>query len=209
MAELKLIVFDCDGVMFDSREANKQYYNRLLEHFGHTPMSGEEIEYVHTHNVMDSVQYIFRQHPATDIEEVHRFREQLGYTEFLPYMLIEPDLKEFLGFLKPRYLTAISTNRTTTMPTILRLFELEAYFDMVVTAFDVSRPKPHPEALTRILSHFGLAADEAVFIGDSMVDRQHAAGVGMRLIAFKNPALDAEYHASSFMEIADLPLFRH
>jgi hypothetical protein len=41
-----------------------------------------------------------------------------------------------------------------------------------------------------------------------MVDREHADGVGMRLIAFKNPALPASYHVSSFMEIPRLPLFR-
>jgi hypothetical protein len=51
--------------------------------------------------------------------------------------------------------------------------------------------------------------DEAVFIGDSMVDKEHADGLGMRLIAFKNPALPADYHVSSFMEIAGLDLFQN
>jgi beta-phosphoglucomutase-like phosphatase (HAD superfamily) len=35
MASLKLVIFDCDGVMFDSMEANRKYYNFLLEKFGH------------------------------------------------------------------------------------------------------------------------------------------------------------------------------
>jgi len=29
----------------------------------------------------------------------------------------------------------------------------------------------------------------------------------MRLIAFKNPELDAEYHVRSFLEISRLPIF--
>ena len=37
---LKLITFDCDGVMFDSRDVNRIYYNDLLAAFGKTiPLS--------------------------------------------------------------------------------------------------------------------------------------------------------------------------
>ena len=207
MPELKLVIFDCDGVMFDSREANRLYYNRLLARFNHPPMDRDELEYVHTHNVLDSVNHIFRHYPPTETDQAHIFRRELDYREFIRHMTIEPDLKEFLAFLKPDFHTAISTNRTTTMPTLLQLFGIASYFDKVVTAFDVEHPKPHPEALLVILNHFGLTAAEAVYIGDSMVDQEHAAGVGMRLIAFKNHALPAAYHVNSFMEITRLPLF--
>jgi hypothetical protein len=40
-----------------------------------------------------------------------------------------------------------------------------------------------------------------------MVDQEHAASVGMRMIAFRNPALPADYHVNSFMEIIALPIF--
>ena len=40
------------------------------------------------------------------------------------------------------------------------------------------------------------------------MDSEHAAAVGMRMIAFKNPSLEAEYHAESFEEVARLPLFK-
>ncbi len=122
-------------------------------------------------------------------------------------MRMEPDLLEFLDFLRPGYKTAISTNRTSTMASVLRIFKLAEKFDKVVTAFDVAHPKPHPEALEQILAHFGYQVDEAVYIGDSMVDREHTDALGMRLIAFKNPVLPAEYHVQSFMEIARLPIF--
>ena len=209
MSKLKLIIFDCDGVMFDSREANRLYYNQLLEHFGYRPMDEDELEYVHTHNVLDSVRYIFRHYPPAETDRAHAYRQQLDYTDFIRHMIMEPDLKEFLTLLKPDYHTAISTNRTTTMPTLLEMFGIESYFDKVITAFDVARPKPHPEALTVILNHFDLSVDEAIFIGDSMVDKEHVDGLGMRLIAFKSPALPADYHVSSFMEIARLDLFQN
>ena len=68
MRELKLIVFDCDGVLFDSREANRRYYNSLRERFGHPPMDEEELEYVHTHNAQLSTRHIFRDYPGEEEE---------------------------------------------------------------------------------------------------------------------------------------------
>ena len=206
MAPLKLVVFDCDGVMFDSKNANRVYYNHIRAAFGRPVMDEEELEYVHMHHVMDSIRHLFRQYPA-DLEQAEAYRQTLDYTPYLQHMVMEPDLLEFLDFLRPDYKTAISTNRTSTMGTVLRMFELADRFDKVVTAFDVARPKPDPEALEQILAHFGCGADEAVYIGDSMVDREHTEALGMRLIAFKNPALPAEYHVRSFMEITRLPFF--
>lgn len=208
MPKLKLVIFDCDGVMFDSKEANRKFYNQLLARFNRPPMSDEELEYVHSHNVIDSVHHIFRQYPSEETDQANAYRKELDYTEFIRYMIIEPDLKDFLAYLKPAYHTAISTNRTTTMPTLLEKFELTPFFDKVVTAFDVTRPKPHPDAMIAILDYFGTTVEESIFIGDSMVDKEHADSVGMRLIAFKNPSLPAHYHVNSFMAITELPFFR-
>jgi HAD superfamily hydrolase (TIGR01509 family) len=204
---LKLVIFDCDGVILDSRLSNREYYNMLLAAFGHGPMSKAELDFVHCHNVMDSVAFLFGRYPEDDLKAVHDYRKSVDYTPFLEYLTLEPDLKEFLHFLRPRHGTAISTNRTTTMPDILARFGLTHLFDLVVTATDVANPKPHPEALLKILDHFGVTAAEAIFIGDSIVDRQHADTVGMRLIAYKNPDLAAEFHVDRFMAIPSLPLF--
>jgi beta-phosphoglucomutase-like phosphatase (HAD superfamily) len=207
MTALKLVIFDCDGVMFDSRDANRIYYNHLLEKFGYPLMDREQEDYVHSHNVLDSVSFIFRKYPH-EIEKVHAYRQSVNYAPFLKYMRIEPDLKEFLRFLKPKFYTAISTNRSTTMGAVMEMHNLTPLFDLVVTSLDVKQPKPHAEALLKILHHFQLAADQAVYIGDSMVDREHTAEVGMRLISFKNPALPAEYHVNSFLDIQNLPVFQ-
>ncbi|WP_456473358.1 HAD family hydrolase [Desulfolithobacter sp.] len=202
---LKLIIFDCDGVLFESREANRHYYNHLLAHFGCPPMSEEEVDYVHIHNVFESVIHIFRNHPQVDMKEVDRYRVQLSYDPFLQYMIMEPDLMDFLRIIKPRYHTAISTNRTTTMDLILDIFKLRPWFDMVVTALTAGRPKPAPDGLRMILDRFDVRVNEAIYIGDSTVDRDHCQSVGMELIAFKNPDLKASYHVDRFMDILELP----
>lgn len=206
MAALKLVIFDCDGVMFDSKNANRVYYNQMLEKFGHPPMDAEELEYVHMHHVMDSVRHIFRNYPE-DLDAADAYRRGVDYTPYLQHMIMEPDLLEFLHFIRPQSKTAISTNRTSTMGPVLQMFRLADLFDKVVTPFDVAQPKPHPEALHQILAHFQCSVAESIYIGDSQVDRDHTAAVGMRLIAFKNRELPAEYHVQSFMEISQLPIF--
>jgi beta-phosphoglucomutase-like phosphatase (HAD superfamily) len=206
---LKLIIFDCDGVLFDSREANRSYYNQLLARFACPPMDEQELDFVHSHNVTDSVSHIFRNHPQIRQEAVDRYRTELDYTPFLQHMIMEPDLLEFLRLIKPCYRTAISTNRTSTMPMILDIFKLRPWFDQVVTALDVPRPKPAPDGLRLILNTFGLNAGEAIYIGDSEVDREHTRSMGMRLIAFKNPSLEAEYHVDSFLAISRLAPFKN
>ena len=204
---LKLVVFDCDGVMFDSCEANRGYYNHLLEHFGCPLMDAEELHYVHIHNVADSICHIFRRHEQINMEAVNSYARTLDYTPYLRYMIMAPDLKDFLRRITPHCHRAVSTNRTNTMELILDMFGLRKHFEIVMTAANAPKPKPAPDALHVILDHFKLKPNEAVFIGDSTVDRDHCAAAGMDLIAFKNAALEARWHVNSFMEVLNLPPF--
>ena len=204
---LKLVIFDCDGVMFDSHETNRAYYNQLLSQFDCPPMSDEEFVYVHAHNVFDSVAHIFRHHNHVNLKEVERYRMDLDYAPFLDRMIIAPDLVKFLETISPDYHRAISTNRTNTMDMVLDIFKLRNWFEYVVTAMNAPHPKPAPDGLHMILNHFNLEVNEAIYIGDSSVDRDHCASVGMKLIAFNNPGLTADYHVDTFMEILSLPPF--
>ena len=206
MTDLKLVVLDCDGVMFDSREANRAYYGHLRERFGRPPLTEQEVGFVHAHPAPESVPFIFRAWPQ-QIEPVNAYRATLDYTPFLRRMAIEPDLLEFLAAVRPPLRTAISTNRTSTMAAVLDTFALRSHFDLVVTALDVVHPKPHPEALLKILDSFGVRAEEGLFVGDTQVDVDHAAAVGMPLVAFRSRNLQAAYHVSSFREILELPPF--
>jgi HAD superfamily hydrolase (TIGR01509 family) len=120
---------------------------------------------------------------------------------------MEPDLIEFLEITGKKYNLAISTNRTNTMEPLLESFNIRDYFDKVVTAGTAKRPKPAPDGMLEILEHFGCQPNEAIFIGDSIVDQQHAASSKVPLIAFRNRDLTAQYHVRSFLEILLLPIF--
>ena len=96
---LKVIAFDCDGVMFDTRRANREYYNQLLANFGRPPMTAAQLDFVHINTVGKSVAHIFE---PGDIDAVNRYRKQLGYLPFIKYMEIEPDLKALLAGLRKK-----------------------------------------------------------------------------------------------------------
>ena len=73
---LKLVIFDCDGVMFSSRESNRLYYNHLLQAFDCPPMDEEELHYVHIHNVHNSIAHIFRKHKHIDPSAIDAYRQR-------------------------------------------------------------------------------------------------------------------------------------
>ena len=207
MELLKLIIFDCDGVLFDSKDANRRYYNDLLARFGYPEMSDEEVSFVHMHNVNDSIRHIFRHYPHQDMSLVHSFRVTSDYSRYLQFMIMEPGLSSFLENVVSRFHLAISTNRTTTMNALLSRYKLTDYFELVVTAADVENPKPAPDALEKILTYFRCRPSESIFIGDSIIDQHHAESMEVPFIAFKNKQLEADYHVKSFAELSRLSLF--
>ena len=199
MEQVKLVIFDCDGVMFDSKEANEAYYNHILAHFGKPPMSSEQSDYVHSHTADQSVVHLFSDDPR--VEQALAYRHEMSYLPFIPMMQMEPYLKGLLHYLRPAYKTAISTNRSDTMNRVLSEHGLEGYFDLVVSSLDVKRPKPDPESLFKILNHFGLSPREAIYIGDSEIDEQTAQAAGIPLVAYKNKNLSAAHWVEHFKEI--------
>jgi phosphoglycolate phosphatase len=199
---IKLVAFDCDGVLFDSRQANIAFYNAILAHFGQSPLSPEAVDYIHSHTVWESLEHIFQGY--ADMAAVVRYARSFDYGPFIAMMVEEPYLREFLTFLRRDCYTALATNRTTTTQDVLRYHGLTDAFDMVVSAQDVSHPKPHPEPLVRLLEHFSLGPREAIFIGDSGVDEQCAMQAGVRFVAYRNPGLTADYYLDSFDAGPDL-----
>ncbi|MCL4503664.1 MAG: HAD family hydrolase [Deltaproteobacteria bacterium] len=199
---IKLVAFDCDGVLFDSRQANIAFYNDILARFERPRMDLEAEDFVHSHTVWESIEYIFQGYP--NLNAVRDYCRNFDYSPFIPMMVEEPHLREFLGFLRPACFTALATNRATTTEAVLSYHRLTDNFDLVISAQDVARPKPHPEAFERILAHFGLEPREAVYIGDSEVDQAFAVNAGVPLVAYRNPRLQADYYLESFAAGPDL-----
>jgi len=195
---LKVIAFDCDGVMFDTQKANREYYNRLLSHFGRPSLTAGQFDYIQVNTVEQSVARLFS---ASELKAVNQYRTEMSYLQFIKYMEIEPDLKTLLKELRPEFKTAVATNRTDTMDKVLDEFGLTDLFDLVVTALDVPNPKPAPDCLESIFKTFQVAPSEMMYIGDSLLDQQAARAAGTQFVAYCNPELKADRHIRSFREL--------
>ena len=156
---LRVIIFDCDGVMFDSRQANINFYNHLLARFDLPPMAPDEIDFVHMSTGRDSVKHIFRK--TSYFEEADAYRLQMEYTPFIKDMIPAPGLDDLLSKLQSDFLLAVATNRSNTIDEVLQLNGLTGFFDMVVSSLDVKNPKPHPESLLKILHFFEVQPDRS------------------------------------------------
>ncbi|MFW5908882.1 MAG: HAD family hydrolase [Desulfosalsimonas sp.] len=199
MADIKVVAFDCDGVMFDTKTANQTYYNDILTYLGKPPMTGQQFAYCQMHTVDEALAYLF---PDKDeFARAQAFRKKNGYGPYIRYMKMAPDLVDVLSWCKPGFGTAVATNRSDTMNRVLEIHGLEKYFDLVVTALDVKNPKPHPEQLIKITDHFRVSPGQVLYIGDSQVDEQAARAAGVILAACCNPSLAADYHIRRLAEI--------
>ena len=186
--KIRCVIYDCDGVLFDSLEANTKLYNDLCARVGRGHLREEELRYVHTHTVFEALHFIFGQKDEMEKKALELLRlKQIDLREYVVYLKMEPHLLQTLEKLKEKgILRVINTNRTTSMKYIMEKYDLWQYFEMVVTALDVKNPKPNPESIEKIIQELNLNKEEAVFVGDSDVDQQTAESSGVRFIAYKN-----------------------
>lgn len=182
----KAIIYDCDGVMFDSFDANLAFYNRIMAMMGRPVLdrsNEEQMRVLHTFANREVLRYFFPD--ATLWDQAVACAAAIDYGELVPFMRMEEGFRETLTALKPQVELAVCTNRSTSMDMVLESFGLGQFFGCVMTASRVQNPKPHPEPLFRVLEHYRIAPGEALFVGDSDVDRQAAAAAGVPFIAYK------------------------
>jgi len=191
--EIDCVIYDCDGVLFDSLETNRRLYDHIATSMGRGTLSESELRYCHIHTVYDSVHHLFKENEVLEKKALEFLKNKVSLNDFIPYLKMEPNLLEILGVLKQRGICrAISTNRTTTMKAIMERFGLWPYFEMVVTALDVAKPKPDRESVEKILDTLSVSREKTLYVGDSEVDRETANSSGVKFIAYKNNDLEAD-----------------
>jgi len=193
------VIFDCDGVLIDSWEATCYFYNRIRSSVGLGPMSSEEEAFVFTSTIPQGIRHI--------IPEALRESARAAWTAVEPAELVariqpQPGILPLLARLKEKgILIGVHTNGGSEAYPILDGLKLRPYFDAVVTADEVTRPKPSPEGAWKLLDAWNLSPEDAVFIGDSDIDRQTARAAGLSFWAYRNPGLEADRHISDFTSL--------
>jgi phosphoglycolate phosphatase-like HAD superfamily hydrolase len=204
--KIRCVIYDCDGVLFDSIEANKKLYNDLCALVGRSPLNEEEVKYVHMHTVYETIRLIFGKGNGLETKALELIKG-IDWRDYVTYLRMEPYLLQILNLLKTNgILRVIDTNRTTSMKYIMDHFHLWPFFEMVVTALDVKNPKPHPESVDMILQRLNLKNEETIFVGDSEVDQETAKASGVKFIAYRNRDIVSDAYIDDHLALLDLIL---
>ncbi|MCG6536525.1 MAG: HAD family hydrolase [Syntrophales bacterium LBB04] len=202
MKNLKVIIYDCDGVLVNSLRANEAYYNHILRNFSLPPLKPSELALVQTRSAREIIDALFEGTGLTN--EAQRYQSTLPNDLFADLVEIKQGAREVLTELRKVYRTALVTNRGKSLTALLRRHRLDDLFDLVVSALDVKRTKPHPEALLTVLDYFAITPDEAIYIGDSGVDRRLCEEAAVPFIAYGNKDIEARYRLERHFDIFKL-----
>lgn len=196
---LKGLIFDCDGVLLNSRAANIAFYNNLRSLASLPPLNAEEEEYVHMATYEQALERVFQGAAAGRAAE---FLDKLEtYFDYYSLLHVEKGLLPMLDWLRAMNIRlAICTNRLSPLEGLLARFGLDKYFSPLQTASN-SCPKPSPDGLLKTLAAWGIQPGESAYIGDSKVDEMAAAAAGVPFWSFNNQELEAGLHFNDFAEL--------
>jgi len=178
----RAVVFDCDGVLFDSWHANVAYYNAIRERLGLPPMEPGWQERAHYLAGSQVIEEMFK-HDRALFAEARRIARLIDYDPFYALMEPMPGLFDVLGLLRRTWRLGMATNRGATVPGVIERFGLGAYLDAAVGVLDVARAKPHPDVVLECLARLGVAPASAVYVGDAENDLLAARAAGVQFVA--------------------------
>jgi phosphoglycolate phosphatase len=198
---LELVIFDADGVLFDSTESNTAYYNAIFALMDEPRMNPEE----ERAGVFMSAPQVFELRAMGDRAKFDRMREIARTMDATPFFnLMRPpiELRPFLSAMKRRYRLALATNRSATIPALIDYLGLDGIFAAVASARDKVRPKPAPDIVELCLTRAGVAASRAVYVGDSATDLIAAQGAGVHFIGL-GERVDHEHRIEQLIHLPE------
>jgi phosphoglycolate phosphatase len=180
LSALKAVLFDFDGTLGDSYQAIAASVNHVRGLRGLAPLTISEVrrhvgrgaEFLLAHTV-----------PGTDLEDAVE-----AYRAHHPSVLragtrLMPGAAEVLRTLHERgRRVGVCSNKPVAFSSeLLEYFGVAACLDVVLGPEDVARPKPAPDMLVAALARLHVRPDEALYVGDMVVDIQTARAAGVRV----------------------------
>ena len=182
---IKALVFDIDGVLIDSFDANLKFFQDLLSKAGYKPPTKKEYSPIFHLSMLDVVRICTK---SADEKEIKRIWE-MGRSRKVKYPIFllktTKDLEKTIIELSGKYLLGIVTNRVKEgIYKIPVLSRLKKYFQITVAYQDTKNHKPHPDPLLLACKKLGVNPDEAVYVGDAQSDIIAGKAAGMKVIFF-------------------------
>jgi phosphoglycolate phosphatase len=212
----RLVVFDLDGTLVDTPRAIVETFTAAFGALGVPVQEASAIRAtigLPLEQAFGTLMGTASDDPrvALGMEQYQRFFKEL----VLPNAraLCFPGVADGLAALAGQGIAlAVATSKFyRSADALLTAAGLRDRFDLVLGADQVTRPKPHPEMGETILRDLGVAAEEAVMVGDTTHDLLMAKAAGMRSIALtygvhsrrELEAADPTWVADSFDDVLD------
>lgn len=175
----KLIVYDLDGTLIDTRLDLVQAINTMLKEMSAPVVAAEEICRFVGGGLDPLIQNTLKTQDPERLQQGERLFHDYYEKHLLDKTELYPGAREVLERFKDRRQAMITNKPDPFTRQILEGLGVSGYFCEVI-AGDAEFPrKPDPRGLKAIMARCGIAARETVSVGDSPVDIQlgRAAGV--------------------------------
>lgn len=186
---IKGVIFDMDGVLIEAKDWHYEALNRALSLFGH---SISRYDHLVTFDGLPTVTKLDMLTLERGLpKELHEFINELKqkYTLELVHQHCKPrfDHEYALSKLKSQgYRISCGSNSVReSIEIMLQKSNLAGYMESVVSAQDVSEPKPSPEMYKRIIENFGLTPQECLIVEDNENGVRAAKDSGAHVLIVK------------------------
>jgi phosphoglycolate phosphatase len=179
-AGVRVLIFDLDGTLIDSKLDLALSINGMLEHMGRAPLVHETI-YSFVGNGAPVLVRRALGEGVTDAEADEGLMYFLSYyrAHMLDNTMTYPGVREGLELLE-KHPMAILTNKPVNFSRgILDGLDLSRYFRFVYGGNSFKRKKPDPMGVETLLRDLRADSREAMLVGDSDVDVRTARNAGI------------------------------
>ena len=185
---VRAILFDMDGVLFDSMKNHAEAWVRAMKE-NNLIMSREDV-YMNEGRTGEGTIDIFAREQwgreATDEEKEYIYKVKSDIFNTLPHVDPIDGALELLQAVKGMGIERVIVTGSGQKSLLERLeknFPGIFKAELMVTAFDVKHGKPHPEPYLMGLEKAGISAEEAMVVENAPLGVQSAKGAGIFTIA--------------------------
>lgn len=187
----KLIIFDLDGVLIDSKEIHFNALNMALEKINKKYIITKEdhLKFYEGLPTEKKLQILTEKTnlPIELYNSIWQDKQEFTFN-LLNDIEIDNNLIEYFNIIKNNSIQiAVASNSIRkTIDLCLNKLGIMSCVDLILSNEDVKNPKPHPEIYWKAMSYFNLLPEDTVIFEDSFVGRLAARQSGANLIKIIN-----------------------